>query len=62
MQFQKGQGNVSNQNDYLNMETKTADVQDAMGSKNGDELTTSTNNNAISSTIKSKRIEKEKNS
>ncbi len=29
MQFQKEQGNVSSQNDYINMETKAGDVQEA---------------------------------
>jgi hypothetical protein len=47
MQFQKEQANVSGENDYINMETKTANVQEAMGSKSRDELTTRTNNIAM---------------
>jgi hypothetical protein len=43
MQFQKDQGNVSGENDYVNLETKTGGVQEAMGSKNGDEPATNAN-------------------
>ncbi|MDQ3851275.1 MAG: hypothetical protein M3299_00400 [Thermoproteota archaeon] len=43
MQFQKDQGNVSGENDYVNLETKTSRVQEAMGSKNGNEPATNAN-------------------
>jgi hypothetical protein len=36
MQFQKEQGNVSSENDYVNRERKTSNVQEAMGSKSSD--------------------------
>jgi len=39
MQFQKERGNVSGENDYVNLETKAGRVQEEMGSKNGDEST-----------------------
>lgn len=61
MQFQKEQGNISSQNGYVNMGTKTADVQEAMGSKKGDDLTTSTNNIAKLYNKGQEKTEKEKN-
>ncbi len=42
MQFEKEQGNVSSANDYVNFETKSATVQDSMGSNSGDVPTTGT--------------------
>jgi hypothetical protein len=47
MQFQKERGNVSRENDYVNLETKAGRVQEAMGSKCADEPTTSTNKIAM---------------
>jgi hypothetical protein len=44
------------------LETKAGRVQEAVGNKNGDELTTSTNNIAMSYNKRQKSIEKEKNS
>jgi hypothetical protein len=62
MQFQKERGNVSGENDYVNLETKAARVQEAMGSKKGDEPTTSTNKIAMPYNKGQKSIEKEKDS
>jgi hypothetical protein len=42
MQFEKERGNVSSANDYVNLETKTASVQEAMGSNSGSVPTTGT--------------------
>lgn len=42
MQFEKEQRNVSSANDYVNFETKSASVQDSMGSNSGDVSITGT--------------------
>ncbi len=42
MQFEKERGNVSSANDYINLGTKTASVQEAMGSNSGSVPTTGT--------------------
>ena len=62
MQFQKERGNVSGENDYVNLETKAGRVQEAIGSKNGDEPTSGTNNIAMPYNKGQKSIEKEKDS
>jgi hypothetical protein len=36
MQFQKERGNVSGENDYVNLETKAGRAQGSMGSENGE--------------------------
>jgi hypothetical protein len=36
IQFQKERGNVSGENDYVNLETKVGRVQESMGSENGE--------------------------
>jgi hypothetical protein len=44
MQFHKQRGNVSGENDYVNLETKPgSSVREAMGSNNGGESINSTN-------------------
>jgi hypothetical protein len=43
MQFEKDNGNVSNESDYVNMKTKPDDVQMAMGNNKPEELTNTTN-------------------
>ena len=55
MQFQKERGNVSGENDYANLETKAARVQEAIGSKNGDESTSSTSKRLLCHIIKVKK-------
>jgi len=55
MQFQKERGNVLGENDYVSLETKAGRVQEAMGSKNFDEPTTSTNNRLLCDIIKVKK-------
>jgi|ERR671918_710962 hypothetical protein len=62
MQFQKERGNVSGENDYVNLETTADRVQEAMGSKKGDEPTTSTNKISMPYNKGQKSIEKEKDS
>jgi hypothetical protein len=62
MQFQKEQGNVSSENDYVNRERKTSNVQESMGSKSSDELITGpTGNIAMPYNKDQKSTEKEKN-
>jgi hypothetical protein len=36
MQFQKERGNISGENDHVNLETKAGRLQEAMCSKNGE--------------------------
>jgi hypothetical protein len=62
IQFQKERGNVSGENDCVNLETTADRVQEAMGGKNDDESTTSTNKISIPYNKGQKSIEKEKNS
>jgi hypothetical protein len=62
MQFEKERGNVSSANDYVNLETKTAGVQEAMGSNSGSVPTTGTDKITISHNKGQKNMEKEKDS
>ena len=62
MQFEKERGNVSSANDYVNLETKTASVQDAMGKKSGNVPTTGTNKVTTPYNKGQKNIEKERDS
>jgi hypothetical protein len=48
MQFQKQRGNVSGENDYVNLETKAdSSIREAMGSNSGGESTNNTNKIAM---------------
>lgn len=64
MQFEKEQGNVSSANDYVNFETKSASVQDSMGSNGGGDVpTTGTDNitepyNKVQKNVEKKRTAK----
>ncbi len=39
MQFEKVKGNISSENDYVNMRTKAGDAEEAIGKNSGDEIT-----------------------
>ncbi len=60
MQFEKEQGNVSSASDYVNFETKSASVQDSMGSNSSDVPTTGTNNITEPYNKGQKNVEKKK--
>jgi hypothetical protein len=62
MQFEKERGNVSSANDYVNLETKTASVQEAMGSNSGSVPTTGADKITIPHNKGQKNMEKEKDS
>ena len=62
MQFEKQRGNVSSANDYVNLETKTTSVQDAMGRNSGTIPTTSTDKITTPYNKSQKNEEKENDS
>ncbi len=62
MQFEKELGNVSSANDYVNLETKTASVQDAIGSNSCSVPTTGTDKITTPYNKDQKNVEKEKGS